>query len=221
MPSPSHASKTPPAPLSRTSDAFSMELPQENMVSTIGRLVRSTLTTNKWLLTCSGVEIDTDEVAEPSGLLPILIWQAGQTLEEIWGPQPLVFKPDPASWAHVALITDSGHPILPLSVWLHAVHYEIEKIVLRPHAIDTLGAGFRLVPRADGKLEVFPSSPGEFVPVPNAEPSAGGLTRSSDGRLMGHMDHWLNRWNEALYASRIRIASPEPSPTAPSGGAAR
>jgi hypothetical protein len=187
------------------------------MVSTISRLVRSTLTKNKWLLTCSGVEIETDEVAEPSGLLPILIWQAGQTLEEIWGPQPLLFRPDPESWAHVALVTNSGQPILPLSVWLHAVHYEIEKVVLRPHVEDTLGSGFRLVPSPNGRLEVLPSNPGEVVPVPNAEASAGGLTRAADGRLTGHMDSWLNRWNDALYANRIQIAAVEPSPSGPAG----
>lgn len=189
------------------SDEWAVEAPGPDFVPTLSRLVRSILISRQWALTCEDLELSPKEVADETGLLPIVVWNAGQTLEQVWGAQPLLFRAHSDSLANVVLDPDPKQPLLPLSVWLHAVHYEIEKAVLRPGMSDTLGRSFRLVTNpATGRTTVVDR------PAPPAAHQPRSLNKTATGLLAGPIDFWLASWNDALAKHRLRIAAPTPQP---------
>lgn len=103
-------------------------VPPKNFVDQVSSLVKNTLDSSEWAFSCEDIVLLTDEVASKDGLLPVLLWVAGQTLEEVWGePQKLVFRID--SEALCGMVPELNAEIMPPSVWLHAIHYEIEQIV--------------------------------------------------------------------------------------------
>lgn len=103
-------------------------IPPKNFVDQVSTLVRNTLDSQEWAFSCEDIVLLTDEVAAKDGLLPVLLWIAGQTLETAWGePQQLVFRID--SEALCGMVPELNSKIMPPSVWLHAIHYEIEQIV--------------------------------------------------------------------------------------------
>ena len=104
------------------------ELPQEQFTSQLARLVGNALNKENWSYSCEGEDLTVEEVSAPDGLLPLVLWKAGQTLEKIWGPQELVFRCDPDALCGV--VPEPKRPIVPLAVWLYAVHYELETAAL-------------------------------------------------------------------------------------------
>lgn len=102
-------------------------VPPKNFVDQVSKMVKNALDKSGWALSCEDIVLMSDEVAAKDGLLPVILWVAGQTLEKIWGPQQLVFRVD--SEALLGMVPELNHAILPPSVWLHAIHYEMEQIV--------------------------------------------------------------------------------------------
>lgn len=102
-------------------------VPPAHFIDDVSRLIKNTLDRSEWSLSCEDIVLHTDEVSAKDGLLPVILWVAGQTLEKIWGPQQLMFRVD--SEALCGMTPELEKPILPPSVWLHAIHFEIEQIV--------------------------------------------------------------------------------------------
>lgn len=107
-------------------------LPPVNFIEQTSQLVKNILDKKEWSLSCEEIVLTSDEVSSPNGLLPILMWVSGQTLEKIWGPQDLSFRCDNDSLCSV--FPDLKRPILPPSIWFYALSYELEQVALKnPH----------------------------------------------------------------------------------------
>ena len=111
-------------------DKSPVDIPHEQFVEQVSMLVARALNKSGWVLSCEDLELTTDEVAAKDGLLPLVMWIAGQTLEQVWGrPQELVFRCD--ANALCGVVPDLKRPVLSPSIWLHAIHHELERAVLR------------------------------------------------------------------------------------------
>ena len=107
-----------------------MRPPSKNFVPQTSKFVKKALNTSGWKFRCEDVELETDEIANQDGLLPLVMWIAGEALEKLWGRQELVFRCD--SKALCGVVPEFNRSILPESVWLHAIHYELEKAATSP-----------------------------------------------------------------------------------------
>jgi len=146
-------------------------VPPSGFVDQVSTLVKNTLDSSEWALSCEEIVLLTDEVASKDGLLPVLLWIAGQTLEDIWGPQKLVFRID--ADALCGMVPELTAEILPPSIWLHAVHYEIEQAVLKhpngPAVIDDWFARWNQA-LAQKKIALLPPN---MAPVPQNQGTTG------------------------------------------------
>lgn len=104
------------------------ETPSPEFAEKLSSFVNRSIEKGQWVLRCEDMELTSEEVSAQDGLLPLVVWVAGKTLEKIWGPQDLVFRCD--SNATCGVVLEPQRAILPTSVWLHAVHYELERAVL-------------------------------------------------------------------------------------------
>ena len=112
------------------SNILDFQVPNEQFVDHLSRLVGRALNSAGWVLSCEDIELTTDEVCAKDGLLPLVMWISGQTLEKVWGkPQELVFRCD--ANALCGVVPDLKRPLLPSSVWLHAIHFELENAIQR------------------------------------------------------------------------------------------
>lgn len=102
-----------------------LEVPPVEFVDKASKVLARAMDKSQWSLRCEDVELGTEEVANKDGLLPLVMWVAGQNLAKIWGPQELVFRCD--SNALCGVVPEFSRPILPQAVWLHAMHYEVER----------------------------------------------------------------------------------------------
>lgn len=140
-------------------------VPPKNFVDQVSTLVKNTLDSSEWAFSCEDIVLLTDEVASKDGLLPVLLWVAGQTLENIWGPQQLVFRID--SEALCGMVPELNAEIVPPSIWLHAIHFEIEQIVQQnpngPAVIDDWFARWNQA-LAQKKIALLPPN---LAPAPN------------------------------------------------------
>lgn len=100
------------------------EIPSNDFIEKTSSLMSKAMDNAQWQLRCEDVELSTDEVTAKDGLLPLIVWIAGKNLEKLWGSQELVFRCDPNALCGV--IPEFQRPVLPASIWLHAVHCEIE-----------------------------------------------------------------------------------------------
>ena len=116
-----------------------IDIPPEIFVDKVSTLIKNTLDKTGWVLSCENIELTAEEVSAKDGLLPLVMWITGQTLETIWGPQDLVFRCDSAALCGV--VPDLRRPVLSQSIWLHAIHFELDRITKQtpegPAIIDT------------------------------------------------------------------------------------
>ena len=118
---------SPKAPLSVA--ASSLGMPSHAFVNQVSWLTRRTLDQAQCALSCEGVVLTAEEVAAPDGLLPLLVNAAAVRLETLWGQQSFVFRQD--SSALCGVVPAPTAPILPPSVWMHAVHFELDEAIRR------------------------------------------------------------------------------------------
>lgn len=101
-------------PLSPGGDGFS---------STLKTVLEKSSERHGWQFVCDGLELTTEEVSALDGMMPLVVWKASHHLEPIWGHQDLVFRCN--SEALVGVTLEPVRPILPLSIWLHALHFTV------------------------------------------------------------------------------------------------
>lgn len=116
------------------------EVPQPEFVEKTSHFLTKAINRAQWQLRCEDVELETSEVANKDGLLPLIMWVAGQNLEKVWGPQELVFRCDPNALCGV--VPELTRPVLPASVWLHAIHYEVETAATNADVSSVVNAWF-------------------------------------------------------------------------------
>ena len=106
------------------------DIPTKDFVPQLSSFVRKSMDKNGWSLQCEDLVLETSEVAGPEGLLPLLMWVTSNTMAKIWGEQDLAFRLNSDALCGVTL--ECNAPLLPASVWLHAIHYQLEEAVHSP-----------------------------------------------------------------------------------------
>lgn len=101
------------------------EVPSTDFIDKTAQFLTRAMEKSQWQLRCEDVELEVTEVANKDGLLPLIMWVAGKSLEKVWGPQELVFRCD--SNALCGVVPELTRPVLPAAVWLHAIHYQVEE----------------------------------------------------------------------------------------------
>ena len=106
------------------------DIPSKNFIPQLSSFITKAIDQNGWALKCEDLVLETGEVAGADGLLPLLMWVSSNTINKIWGPQDIAFRLNSDALCGVTL--ECNAPILPASVWLHALHYELEGAATSP-----------------------------------------------------------------------------------------
>lgn len=136
----------------------SLVKPNEKFVDELSKFVEGLLDLKGIVFSCEDIELTTNEVSSKDGLLPVLLYVSSQTIEQIWGPQNLVFRVDQD--ALCGMVPELNKKILPPSVWLHVMSYEIENIAsLNPDGPAIIDDWFKMWSDAISKKKIAVLAP--------------------------------------------------------------
>ena len=135
------------------------ETPSDDFLPKISQFLAKSLDKQGWILECEDLQLATEEVSSEEGLLPLIVWIASDHIQKMWGPQELGFRVN--SNALCGVVLDLDRPIVPMAVWLHAVHYEVERAATSPSVSNVVNDWFTRWNEALSQktLRLFPPRP--------------------------------------------------------------
>lgn len=163
--------------MNQNQDTNLLSIPPSSFVDKLSFVVKTSIENLNWTFACDGTEegssekeylaLSSDEMSSTSGLLPLVMWIAGQSIKDIWGEQDLVFRCDSESLCGVT--PELKNPILPPAIWMHAIHFELERaVMLSPQGqyamLDEWFSKWNQA-LADRQIKLLPPSP---APSPSA-----------------------------------------------------